>query len=99
MPGDDEEDIVMTSTQCPLLNTTCPLSGKPLTELADPVRRYNGCLDFFVFCYNSTRISCFVRMICLSSPMLDVYVGCVLNVVIKRVYYFVFCVELNTFCA
>ncbi|KFK38861.1 hypothetical protein AALP_AA3G170000 [Arabis alpina] len=38
MPGDDEEDIVMTSTQCPLLNTTCPLSGKPLTELTDPVR-------------------------------------------------------------
>ncbi|VVA97692.1 unnamed protein product [Arabis nemorensis] len=38
MPGDDEEDIVMTSTQCPLLNVTCPLSGKPLTELADPVR-------------------------------------------------------------
>ncbi|XP_010502551.1 PREDICTED: E3 SUMO-protein ligase MMS21-like [Camelina sativa] len=38
MPGDDEEDIVMTSTQCPLLNMTCPLSGKPVTELADPVR-------------------------------------------------------------
>ncbi|ESQ48460.1 hypothetical protein EUTSA_v10021394mg [Eutrema salsugineum] len=38
MPGDDEEDIVMTSTQCPLLNMTCPVSGKPLTELADPVR-------------------------------------------------------------
>lgn len=47
MPGDDEEDIVMTSTQCPLLNMTCPLSGKPVTELADPVRRYNGCLLFF----------------------------------------------------
>jgi len=48
MPGDDDEDIVMTSTQCPLLNMTCPLSGKPVTELADPVRRYNGCfLSFF----------------------------------------------------
>ncbi|CAH2053657.1 unnamed protein product [Thlaspi arvense] len=38
MPGEDEEDIVMTSTQCPLLNMTCPVSGKPLTELAEPVR-------------------------------------------------------------
>ncbi|EOA31211.1 hypothetical protein CARUB_v10014377mg, partial [Capsella rubella] len=38
MPGDDEEDIVMTSTQCPLLNMTCPLSGKPVTELTEPVR-------------------------------------------------------------
>ncbi|CAN8269312.1 unnamed protein product [Cochlearia groenlandica] len=38
MPGDDEEDIVMTSTQCPILNMTCPVSGKPVTELADPVR-------------------------------------------------------------
>ncbi|KAK4342086.1 hypothetical protein RND71_037902 [Anisodus tanguticus] len=32
------EDIVMTSTQCNLLNVTCPLSGKPVTELAEPVR-------------------------------------------------------------
>ncbi|KAA8526804.1 hypothetical protein F0562_008967 [Nyssa sinensis] len=38
MPGDEQEDIVMTSTQCNLLNVTCPLSGKPVTELADPVR-------------------------------------------------------------
>ncbi|KAJ8543032.1 hypothetical protein K7X08_005555 [Anisodus acutangulus] len=38
MPGDEQEDIVMTSTQCNLLNVTCPLSGKPVTELAEPVR-------------------------------------------------------------
>ncbi|CAN7001282.1 E3 SUMO-protein ligase MMS21 [Brassica rapa] len=38
MPGEDEEDIVMTSTQCPFLNVKCPVSGKPLTELTDPVR-------------------------------------------------------------
>lgn len=72
MPGDDEEDIVMTSTQCPLLNMTCPLSGKPVTELADPVRRCIGCLFHFSLL---TRIFCFVCMICLSSPILDVYVG------------------------
>ncbi|KAJ0103564.1 hypothetical protein Patl1_04739 [Pistacia atlantica] len=38
MPGEEQEDIIMTSTQCNLLNITCPLSGKPITELADPVR-------------------------------------------------------------
>ncbi|KAH7512597.1 hypothetical protein FEM48_Zijuj12G0107600 [Ziziphus jujuba var. spinosa] len=42
MPGDEQEDIVMTSTQCNLLNITCPLTGKPVTELADPVRSV-GC--------------------------------------------------------
>lgn len=40
MPGEEQEDIVMTSTQCNLRNMTCPVSGKPITELADPVRRY-----------------------------------------------------------
>ncbi|KAL0362659.1 UNVERIFIED_CONTAM: E3 SUMO-protein ligase MMS21 [Sesamum calycinum] len=38
MPGEEQEDIVMTSTECNLLNITCPLTGKPVTELADPVR-------------------------------------------------------------
>ncbi|KAJ8765223.1 hypothetical protein K2173_011903 [Erythroxylum novogranatense] len=38
MPGEEQEDIVMTSTQCNILNITCPLSGKPVTELAEPVR-------------------------------------------------------------
>ncbi|KAL0545817.1 hypothetical protein IC582_015713 [Cucumis melo] len=39
MAGEEQEDVVMTSTQCNLLNVTCPLSGKPVTELAEPVRR------------------------------------------------------------
>ncbi|XP_059443339.1 E3 SUMO-protein ligase MMS21 isoform X1 [Corylus avellana] len=38
MPGEDQDDIVMTSTQCTLLNITCPLSGKPVVDLAEPVR-------------------------------------------------------------
>lgn len=38
MPGDDEEDIVMTSADGNIRNTTCPLSGKPITELENPVR-------------------------------------------------------------
>ncbi|KGN55097.1 E3 SUMO-protein ligase MMS21 [Cucumis sativus] len=38
MAGEEQEDVVMTSTQCNLLNVTCPLSGKPVTELAEPVR-------------------------------------------------------------
>lgn len=38
MPGEEQEDIVMTSTQCNLLNFTCPLTGKPVAELAEPVR-------------------------------------------------------------
>ncbi|KAL8032075.1 hypothetical protein ABFS82_13G071000 [Erythranthe guttata] len=38
MPGEEQEDIVMTSTDSNLLNITCPLSGKPVTELAEPVR-------------------------------------------------------------
>ncbi|CAI0440948.1 unnamed protein product [Linum tenue] len=38
MPGEEEEDIVMTSTQSNLLNVKCPLSGKMITDLAEPVR-------------------------------------------------------------
>ncbi|KAJ7948693.1 E3 SUMO-protein ligase MMS21 [Quillaja saponaria] len=38
IPGEEQEDIVMTSTQCNILNNKCPLSGKPVTELARPVR-------------------------------------------------------------
>lgn len=45
MPGDEQEDIVMTSTQCNLLNVTCPLSGKPVIELVEPVRRYSEYLS------------------------------------------------------
>ncbi|MCI48190.1 E3 SUMO-protein ligase MMS21, partial [Trifolium medium] len=38
MPGEEEEDIVMTSTQTNILNFNCPVSGKPITELEEPVR-------------------------------------------------------------
>ncbi|PON92772.1 E3 SUMO-protein ligase Nse2 (Mms21) [Trema orientale] len=38
MPGEEHEDIVMTGTQCSLRNVSCPISGKPVTELANPVR-------------------------------------------------------------
>jgi len=38
MPGEEQEEIIMTSSQCNLVNTTCPLTGKPVTELEDPVR-------------------------------------------------------------
>lgn len=41
MPGEEQEDIVMSSTQNNLLNTKCPLTGKPVTELQNPVR----CMD------------------------------------------------------
>ncbi|XP_066363671.1 E3 SUMO-protein ligase MMS21-like [Miscanthus floridulus] len=41
MPGEEQEDIVMTSTQMSILNVTCPLTGKPVIELIDPVR----CVD------------------------------------------------------
>lgn len=45
MPGEEQEDIVMTSTECTILNATCPLTGKPVTELAQPVRRYFQLFD------------------------------------------------------
>ncbi|XP_051117148.1 E3 SUMO-protein ligase MMS21-like [Andrographis paniculata] len=38
MPGEEQEDIVMTSSHCNLLNMTCPLTGKPVEELVEPVR-------------------------------------------------------------
>ncbi|OEL30687.1 E3 SUMO-protein ligase MMS21 [Dichanthelium oligosanthes] len=41
MPGEEQEDIVMTSTQMSILNVTCPLTGKPVIELENPVR----CVD------------------------------------------------------
>ncbi|WOL14527.1 E3 SUMO-protein ligase [Canna indica] len=41
MPGEEQEDIIMTSTQTSLLNIICPLTGKPVTELQQPVR----CMD------------------------------------------------------
>jgi len=41
MPGEENDDIVMTSTESNILNFKCPLSGKPITELQEPVRRYH----------------------------------------------------------
>lgn len=38
MPGEEQEDIVMTSTQIGISNTVCPITGKSITELAEPVR-------------------------------------------------------------
>ncbi|CAN1169426.1 E3 SUMO-protein ligase MMS21 [Linum perenne] len=38
MPGEEQEDIIMTSTQSNLLNEKCPITGKMITELAEPVR-------------------------------------------------------------
>ncbi|CAM0953895.1 unnamed protein product [Alopecurus aequalis] len=38
MPGDEQEDLVMTSTQGNILNFQCPLTMKPIVELTDPVR-------------------------------------------------------------
>lgn len=38
MPGEEQEDIVMTSTEVGLLNTVCPITGKSVTELSEPVR-------------------------------------------------------------
>lgn len=46
MPGEEQEDIVMTSTQSILLNNTCPLSGKPVSELSEPVRS-TGCKHIY----------------------------------------------------
>lgn len=51
MPGEEQEDIVMTSNQCNILNVTCPLSGKPITELQHPVRRC--CMSYFKILYFS----------------------------------------------
>ncbi|KAK9674469.1 hypothetical protein RND81_12G234700 [Saponaria officinalis] len=38
MPGEEQEDIVMTTTQIGLLNTVCPITGKSVTDLSEPVR-------------------------------------------------------------
>ncbi|KAL6848938.1 hypothetical protein ACP4OV_021521 [Aristida adscensionis] len=38
MPGEEQEDVVMTSTQTNILNLKWPVTQKPLTELENPVR-------------------------------------------------------------
>lgn len=59
MPGEEQEDIVMTSTQNILLNITCPLSGKPVIELSDPVRRFDlyHLIHIYHFIYTQFPIS------------------------------------------
>ncbi|XVF04281.1 hypothetical protein REPUB_Repub05bG0068900 [Reevesia pubescens] len=37
MPGEEQKDIVMTSTESNIKNLKCPLTGKPITELTEPV--------------------------------------------------------------
>ncbi|KAJ0985984.1 hypothetical protein J5N97_004340 [Dioscorea zingiberensis] len=41
MPGEEQEDIIMTTTQTTLKNFTCPITGKPVINLQNPVR----CMD------------------------------------------------------
>ena len=38
MPGQEQDDIVMLGTQA-LANFACPLSGKPVDHITNPVRR------------------------------------------------------------
>ncbi|XP_074296795.1 E3 SUMO-protein ligase MMS21-like [Silene latifolia] len=38
MPGEEQEEIMMTTTQFGLLNTVCPITGKAVTDLSEPVR-------------------------------------------------------------
>lgn len=40
MPGEEQDDIVMTSTQGNLLNMKCPLTGLHVFHLGNPVRWY-----------------------------------------------------------
>lgn len=38
MPGQEREDLVITCSQYSVVNTHCPISGKPVIELDNPVR-------------------------------------------------------------
>jgi E3 SUMO-protein ligase NSE2 len=40
MPGEEQADLVMTSTQVNVLNINCPLTGKSVVNLVNPVRWY-----------------------------------------------------------
>lgn len=46
MPGQEKEDLVITCTQYNVVNTQCPISGKPVIELDDPVRS-TDCLHIY----------------------------------------------------
>lgn len=39
MPGQEQEEIVVMAGSQTLPNTSCPLSGKPVDQLENPVRR------------------------------------------------------------
>lgn len=58
MPGEDQEDIVMTSTEINLLNITCPISGKPVVDIEEPVRRYE-CISIVL---NSRKVYAIVNV-------------------------------------
>ncbi|KAG6490035.1 hypothetical protein ZIOFF_051317 [Zingiber officinale] len=59
--GEEQEDIVITSTQNNLLNMKCPLTGKPVIELQNPVRYKMDCKHIYekepVIHYISTKKS------------------------------------------
>ena len=57
MPGEEQEDIVMTTTQANILNFTCPITGKPVTELEEPVRRYHMIKSRYVFSFTNWQCS------------------------------------------
>lgn len=42
---EDDGDVFITNSAYSVLNIVCPVSGKPVVELVDPVRR----LQFFLF--------------------------------------------------
>ncbi|CAI0409199.1 unnamed protein product [Linum tenue] len=64
MPGEEEEDIVMTSTQSNLLNVKCPLSGKMITDLAEPVRRCCTVLSFVGHPFQSKVFAITIFLLC-----------------------------------
>lgn len=39
MPGHEQDEIVMLASQYGVVNPICPVSGKPVEDLVDPVRR------------------------------------------------------------
>jgi hypothetical protein len=39
MPGQEKEDLIISGSQFNVVNRNCPISGKPVIELDDPVRR------------------------------------------------------------
>lgn len=46
MPGQENVDLIIYSTQYNVVNTLCPISGKPVIELEDPVRS-SDCMHIY----------------------------------------------------